>query len=266
MTPRLRTLEIDFQELSAEIAALQGDVTTAAEEYRRVLDMRRKGLRSGLAPEHFLMEWLSKTRVSMDGQIEPGPFCAYVETHLRLARVLRRAGRPYEAEDILGECRTVTTVLVAERPNALRYRIADANVWALAAEHLIETRPAEAKIIYRRARQIWAEAVQQFPHAHDFVSGVHGFQTDWDHFQAIGRHFTDLPGRETDEEKLNTHQTVWFLHTNGRSWARVEEWEGAIRDYENPSPSEITTTPTTGSSSPSPTPSSASVTRRKRGS
>jgi serine/threonine protein kinase/tetratricopeptide (TPR) repeat protein len=229
---RLRTLGIDFQELSAELAEMEGDAATAAEEYRRALDVRRKGLRSGLTPMHLLMEWLSKQNVALDGLIEPGPFCAYVETHLRLARVVGRAGRPYEAEDILGECRTVTDVLVAERPNALRYRIANANVWALTAELLIETRLAEAEIIYRRARQIWAEAVQQFPHAHDFVSGVYGFQTDWDHFQAIGRHFSDLPGRETDVEKLNTHQTVWFLHTNGRSWARVEEWEGAIRDFE----------------------------------
>jgi serine/threonine protein kinase/tetratricopeptide (TPR) repeat protein len=229
---RLRTPEIDLAELAAELATLKGDFAAAADQFREVLDMRRESLRSGIAPERFFMESVFNASVNLDGQIEPGPFCGYVETQLRLVQVLRQADRPYSAEVLLGECTTVTACLVAERPNALRYHVADANVLAMASELRADDRPAEAEILYRRARQVWSETANEFPHAKDYVSGVHGLQSDWKYFDELGRRFPELPATETDTEKLNIHETVWHHHANGLSWARAGHWKAAIGEFE----------------------------------
>jgi hypothetical protein len=174
---RLRTLEIDVLELSAELAGIRGDLPAAAEQYRNALDTSLKGLCAGVAPSVFFTKAVFAGSIKLDGMIEPGPFCSYLETHLRLADVLRRVDRPYEAEAILGECRNVTVPVVAERTNALRYRIADVNSWVLAAELLAERRPADAETAFRRARQLWTNNIQQFPHAKLYVSGTYRFSS-----------------------------------------------------------------------------------------
>jgi serine/threonine protein kinase len=229
---RLRELELDLRELSAKLANLQGDLTAAAEEYRRTLDMRREGLLSGVAPAHLINESFYNHSKAADGLTEPGPFGNYVETQLQFAEVLHQVGRPYEAEDILGECRLVTSYMTVLCPNSLRYHIAEANVWALAADLLADGRPAEAELIHRRARQIWAQSIEKFPRAKDYVSGVYGLQSDWNRFEHMRLRFAQLPAMENDTEKLKTRETVWFLHTEGRGEARVEEWEIAIRQFE----------------------------------
>jgi tetratricopeptide (TPR) repeat protein len=123
----------------------------------------------------------------------------------------------------------VTVAVVAEKPNALRYRIADATTWALAAELLAERRPIEAEIAYRRARQLWMETIEQFPHAKHYVSGIHGHQTDWERFQGVEHLFRDLPASESEDKVVNTNETVFHQHSwSGRGWARAGLWKNAI--------------------------------------
>ena len=226
-----REIQIDFQELAAKTAQLRGDLSGAAEAYRLALDMHRDLLPGKIAPEHFFMESAFKISTNMDGQIQFGPFCEYVEADQRLAKVLHRYGRPYAAENILGECRTVTAVLVAERPNSLRYRVADANTWTLAAELLSHSRPAEASILLQRAREIWLQILQRFPQAKQSVSGVHGIESDWQYFQTVNDHFDELPTRK-GESTAEEHDTIFYHHSNGRSWTRIQDWEAAKQAFE----------------------------------
>ena len=102
--------------------------------------------------------------ISMDGLIEPGPFCGYMETQQRLAQVLNRMNRPYAAERCLGECSSAVTAIVAERPNSLRYNVAHANTWMLVAELLADRRSKDAETAYHEAKKLWTEINETFPH------------------------------------------------------------------------------------------------------
>ena len=170
--------------------------------------------------EHFFMESFFKKSTNMDGQIEFGPFCEYVEADQRLAKLLRRYGRPYAAENILGECRSVTAVLVADRPNSFRFHVADANSWTSAAELLSESRPAEASVLFRHARDVWAQILQRFPQAERFVSDVHGIEPDWQYFQTVSNVFDGLQLSE-DGPPADERDTVFYHHSNGHSWAWI---------------------------------------------
>ena len=230
---RFLGLEIALVELSAELAVSRDDLTSAMEQYQTALEMRRATLHAGFAPERFIMEAAFKKSTSLDGQIEPGPFCGYVETQLKLADVLRRVDRPYAAEAMLGEAASAMAIVVAEYPNALRYRIADANIWALAAELLADRRPAEAQTLYRRARQVWTQAIEEFPHAREYVSGVHGLKADWTAYRDIEQLFPNVPATEDEETPVSYRDTVFHARSTGRSWASVALWDDAIRDFEH---------------------------------
>ena len=94
---------IDFHELGAEIAELREDHNAAAEEFRFALTLRRDRLPGEFAPEHFFMESVFNRSTNTDGQIQFEPFCEYVETDLKLAKVLHRSDRPYATARQLGK-------------------------------------------------------------------------------------------------------------------------------------------------------------------
>jgi len=102
----------------------------------------------------------------------------------------------------------------------------------MAAELLADRRPAEADLLYRKATQVWVETLEQFPHAKEYVSGVHGLQSDWEYLQDVGRKFAQLPVIEPGQEEIDANQTVWHQHSTARSWVGVDLWESAISSFE----------------------------------
>jgi hypothetical protein len=166
--------------------------------------------------------------VTYDGNFEPGPFCSYVETQLQLADVLRRSDRPHDAEVEAGAAVLVANVLRAERPDVLRYRVACANAWAMAAYLLSTVRAEESKPAYRVAARHWFEALQKFPGAERYQSGVHGRLTDLQFFRETFP--GDLAQKAATDEEMNASlgDNVFAHHARTISWFRGGEWKGAV--------------------------------------
>jgi tetratricopeptide (TPR) repeat protein len=188
-------LELDLLLLLGEISESEGALEAAAEFYRRALEVRRLSFHARLAPADLIMRFVRgqnpKAPVdkgnSFDGQFERGPFCSYIETELRLVRVLNRLGRPYEAEYLLHQAKLATGVIWSERIGAgvLRYHVANANVWAMQAELLHKHRPDEAQAARDHAVLIWRDTLARFPYAATYKSGVHGATSDFELFRGL---------------------------------------------------------------------------------
>jgi tetratricopeptide (TPR) repeat protein len=177
-------LEIDLLQLLAEIREAEGALEQSAEHYREALDLRRSNFKARLEPADFIVQTRLTNQDNYDGQFEHAAFCRYIETQLRLARVLGALGRADEAEHILGECTLAAPVIWAHRENMVRYHVAEANAWALSAELLAEARPAEAEPARQHAILIWRHILAWFPGAPAYRSGVHGAINDFQWFRA----------------------------------------------------------------------------------
>jgi tetratricopeptide (TPR) repeat protein/sugar lactone lactonase YvrE len=221
--------EMDLLVQCGDIAARQGELENAIAHYRESLELQRESFKEQRTPEQFNN---AKFAGEVSSEPEPGPFARYVETQLRLADVLRRAGRPYDAEMELGSCEYVTRVLVGvSRPNALRYRILQANVWATAA-HLAasQDRTDEVEGPRRIAARIWLDALEEFPHAADYTSGVHGRHSDFDWFRK------SFPGELTEnaatpDEADNFRDTPFGRRATAATAFRREDWQGALGEF-----------------------------------
>ncbi|MEX2141598.1 MAG: protein kinase [Pirellulales bacterium] len=222
--------EIQLVVQTADIAAQQGELEEAIAHYRNSLALQRQSLKAQRTPEDFVN---AKFAADVSTEPEPGPFCRYVETQLKLADALRRSGRPYEAEQELGSCELVTRVLRdIARPRVLRYRVLQANVWAMAAQlSSAEERPDDAQILRRIAARLWLNALQEFPNANVYVSGTHNRQRDLEWFQET------FPGdvaenAATVREGNNFRDTPFVRRAAAMYSFRRQQWSAALRCFE----------------------------------
>jgi len=137
---------------------------------------------------------------------------------------LRRMGRLHDAELEFGPSVLVTNVLVAARPKVLRYRVANANAWAMTARLLAQDRPEESIFCFRVAARLWLDAVQRFPDAITYRSGVHGAVEDLEFFRKA------LPGDLAEnaatpkEVDAAIGDTLFAHHARATSWFRAGAW------------------------------------------
>jgi serine/threonine protein kinase len=212
---------------AARIADQRGQSNEAIKHYRSALDLMRQSFKARRTPEGVVTGSMAR-QLSDDGNWENGPFCRYVEVQLQLADVLRRAGRPHDAELELGASVLVANQLSAKRPRALRYRVACANAWAIVAQLLSTDRADESKAAYRVAARHWVNALQAFPHAGEYQSGVHGWLADLEYFRDV------FPGRLAEnaashkELDVSLGDTVFAHHARATSWFRGQEWSGSL--------------------------------------
>jgi serine/threonine protein kinase len=179
-------MEIDALELLGEISESDGALAAAAEHYRDALDLGRSLLKAGREPADFIVQTsIPFQQDYQDGQFEHGPFCRYLETQLRLARVFQLLGRMEKAEQLLGDCTHTAAAICSRRQSVVRYHIAHANAWAMAAELLADIRPLEAEPARNHAMQIWQQTVLRFPHSPEYRSGVHGPVNDYMWFRGV---------------------------------------------------------------------------------
>ena len=192
--------------------------------------MMRQGFRGGLDPVLFAVGAFQGT-TNLDEDNQPGGFCEYVETQLRLAEVLKAIDLPYEAERVLGECTRTTQLLCDTRQGILRYQVARANSWAQTALLLSEDRPRESAAALKWATTIWTRTLSQFPNAPLYRSGVHGHTRDLAWFR---QHFSEQPldggpanDRPHDENSV-VRETTFVQHALGISVFRSGMWKWSI--------------------------------------
>jgi tetratricopeptide (TPR) repeat protein len=229
----LSKLEEGLEMQLAKIDLAEGRLEEAAEHFRGTLESQRRNFKAGMDPILFSVNTIMG-KASMDENFEPDPFCSYVETQLRLAAVLRELGRPYQTEQLLGECTRTSMVLCDTRPDILRYRVARANGWARTGQLLAQRRPEESRQAWQYADAIWQDTLAQFPHAAQYRSGVHGRRTDREWFQ---EHRPQLKPSRTERSleyaqfKHPLRQTAFEQHAYGLSWYRAGAWKSAIDSF-----------------------------------
>jgi serine/threonine protein kinase len=217
-------LETDLLLLLGELSEAERDLEQAAERYREVLDLRRSFFLSRRKPTDFFVQNYLQNQDNYDGQFEHAPFCRYIETQLRLSRVLDQLRHVEEAGRILGECTLASAVIWADRPNVLRYHVADANGWAMMAELLRDEHAAEAEAALAHARLTWEDILARFPHAARYRSGVHGQVNDFEWFRGkLPQDVSDSLSPRRARDRLTRPRNSFTGSAADRNWQDAEQ-------------------------------------------
>jgi serine/threonine protein kinase len=223
-------LEAQLIDLIGQIAEARGDWAQARQLYLSGLEIQRRNLQSRKEPSQLIV---SSSFLGEAGRLESAAFSGYIETQLRLARVLIQIECPYEAENRLGQCQLASYVISADRLDILRYHVAEANTWALLWQVIQTRRPNEAAVVLDYAVQIWHEILARFPNASEFRSGVHGFENDLAWFRGL---------LDSAHDKQLMDQELWIVPATlrappniafhrdaaGRSWLDAGQPERAL--------------------------------------
>jgi tetratricopeptide (TPR) repeat protein len=219
-------LETDITELLGQISESENELAQAAEHYRQALDLQLSAFKGNREPADFLVQANLLGQDFADGQLELAPFCRYIETQLRLARVLHRLDQWNGAEQILGECELAAPVIWSYRENVLRYYVAEANAWGMAAELLADARPAEADPARKYAIVIWQDILAKFPHAAKYRSGIHGSINDFERFRGrLSAQLADSlsPCIVPSDLRLTRPEIAFTQRARERSWQDAEQ-------------------------------------------
>ena len=221
--------EARLTEQLGRIAFATDKPAKAEQLFREALQLRTDGLSGRRDPILFFVESAFKQELNFEKHFQLVPFCEYVEIQLELARVLMKLGKPYAAEEVLGECTRTTQMLCDTRPDVLRFRVARANSWALASRLLGQRRPHESQLALDWASTVWRDTQRTFEFAPAYRSGVNGQLNDLDWFE---REFPDARNRsdtlEFENENAAVRETVFVQRALGLSWFRADFWEQAI--------------------------------------
>jgi serine/threonine protein kinase len=215
---QLLELSAELHEIVGEIRLAQGKAAEAVEAFRGALELRRERL-GGRTPIE-LSRAIFKNEAWRYG--EPRAVADYCATQLRLATALTSAGRPYEAESILGDALMEASVLndtfitEVSRGN-LRFWVLHANAAAAVGQRLSERGSPEASHFLQLAGALWSEMRLQFPQAELFQSGAHGVMRDWDWFRSRHSDIASRPGTR-ESLKLDDEQTAFWTRTRARFW------------------------------------------------
>ena len=224
-------LEVQLLDLIGQIREARGDWTNAKEAYLSSLTVRRQNLTNHKEPS----QWFVTTSFKgQSGVYEDAAFCGYIETQLRLSRVLCQLDRRYEAEYRLGQCQLASYVISSHRPDVIRYQVAEADSSALLWQAIHDRRPNEARIVLDHAMQIWHEEIlARFPNAARYRSGVHGFQNDLAWFRTLLTAQQDARLMDKTQWALPASwrgpPDIAFAHdASGRSWLDAGDPKAAV--------------------------------------
>ena len=223
-------LETQLRMELAELEVASGKLEQGIEQLENCLERFVKNLPKGLRPADIIMRSVFLGEFDLDANFEPGPFCTYVETQLQLAEVLRRGDKPYQAEHHLGEAKLVSFVLRKDKPFSLRYRVVEANTWALVAKLLADVRSSEADIARQLAAELWRETLSAFPAADKYRSGIHGRWVDYEWFvHEFRKH--EYESESSQDWRAASNETSFADRARARSWFRNGQFAGALRRY-----------------------------------
>ena len=227
---QLKLVEVKLNEELGELSAEARQLADAEKYFRDALDLRRSTFKSGREPARFYVDSFFNKQLPFDANHEMGPFCGYVETQLRLARILAQRGRAYAAELALGECEMTIDLVCAMAPDVVRYRVARANCWAQAAQLLEDERPSEAVVARQWAAAIWRDTLSHFPHAQDYCSDVNGDCSDVAWFERTfpGDLAAQAPFEYQPHSPDAVKQTAFFQHALGIALYQGGQWKGAM--------------------------------------
>ena len=209
----------------AELYDAAGQLPLAAEQFRKALLLQQQTFKSRLKPIQYDLRLFFFGKFRDDQYHEAQPFCDYIETQIRLSSVLRRLGRPHEAELLLSEAERMSLMGWKGR-GTLRYGAAWANSRAELSLLLQPFRPQEAERAARAAADVWQDVLSSHAHAQRFCSGVHGLQRDVEWFRETFSQ-QDL----AVNQGADFHRTVFYSHGEGVWYLEAEEYDTAIGDF-----------------------------------
>jgi tetratricopeptide (TPR) repeat protein len=231
-------LEAQATEQLAAVAADRDELTRAAELLRQALVLKQQLLRDKRRPALFFVGLLNPhEKLKMDEGYEPASFFSYSETQLQLACVLTALDRPYEAEQLLGECLSTAYMLCnGSNTNVLRNLLLYGSVLDAAGDLLSRDRPQEANSMRRSADYVWRAVVAYFPQAvndarlpramrdrliwHRENGAAELSQSEISVYRSLGTSKSPVP------------ETTFDIHAAALSQYHVGRWQEAIRHFE----------------------------------
>jgi tetratricopeptide (TPR) repeat protein len=132
---------------------------------------------------------------------------------------------------MLGEAAKICEIMTnmyPDHPDKLQIAVAQANNFAQLALLLPEQRAREAALAEQRARWLWQRALQQWPRARQYRSGVRGPECDYDWFTRT------FPGQVAASESTGQEPpgprggTIFWHHTTGVMMLEFHLYQGAI--------------------------------------
>jgi serine/threonine protein kinase/tetratricopeptide (TPR) repeat protein len=227
---RFLEVQADLGETLAEVLLAQGESEKAVDQLRQALSVRRERL-GGRNPSqlYFAVFFEQKQPISWR-YVEPLAIADYCQTQLRLAAALSGAGRPYEAQCMLGESLINAQIVNDSRGDILRFWVLHANAAAAVGEHLTARDSPEAPHYLQLAAALWNEMQLQFPRAIEFQSGTHGPMRDWDWFRASYLDYASQKGTR-ESLKLNSRDTAFWQHVLGHEQFQNEAWDSAVNHF-----------------------------------
>ncbi|MEX2137727.1 MAG: serine/threonine-protein kinase [Pirellulales bacterium] len=205
----LAKAEFDLLNTLAAIEAEQEQHAAAATHYRDALAVLREGLEDGKSPQVIQTNMVHTVWGNPGNPHWKGTFvaaetnCDYADTQIKLAKVLMKLGRRYEAEYQLGEAVNVTAGAGFEMSPVLRYRVTLANAYAVSALLCEEWQPGDAPVLLDAALFMWNGALRDFEAASKYRSGVHRPLDDLDWFRAQFGYRSELPAAK-ERKRGNT--------------------------------------------------------------
>jgi serine/threonine protein kinase len=218
----------DLHENQAEVLLAQGKLDEAIRSFRQALGLRARRLGGRTSSQLRLYAYDEDVRAS-SLYFEPLAIAEYCDTQLRLAALLPAAGRPYEAECILGDALLMAEHIHENASNSPQCAVLHANAVIAAAERLAATqRNDEAEHHFQLAAAVWKEARDKSTEAAKFRSGLHGELRDWEWFREM---YPDLAGLNLTQESLNRlyWKTAFWSQTQGRALYQNGSWLTASR-------------------------------------
>jgi tetratricopeptide (TPR) repeat protein len=177
----LQELEIRLLDQLADIEAAQKNHQQAAAHFREILALRRKTFEQERCPSDIVASMFRTIlggKNNWQGNYDPQSFCAYAETQVKLAKLLIKMGRRYEAECQLGEV-MITLSVIANYPRlGLRYEVALANAYAVAVPLCDDWQNSQSSLLRDAAVAIWQRLLAESEENAEYRSGVHGHQDD----------------------------------------------------------------------------------------
>jgi serine/threonine protein kinase len=237
----LALLEAQASEQLADVAFDRGELLRAAELLRETLALKQQLLRAKRRPAVFLAALFTEhQRVKMHEGEETVPFCSFAQTQLQLALVLRSLGRPYEAEQLLGEAMiTVGMMGDLENTNARQIMLLYGKVYEAAADLLSSERPHEADAMRQSADCVWRAVAAYFPKVvelPDLPPSIR--QRLKSHVRSAAakpaydaiRRYRSLQDSRSDKRPLP--KTSFDRHAYALAWYHAENWNEAIKAFE----------------------------------
>jgi tetratricopeptide (TPR) repeat protein len=220
----------DFHENHAEVLLAQGKPDQAISSFRQSLKLRGQRL-GGRTATQLRLAVLDRDLRASSRYFEPRAIFEYCDTLLRLAALLPAAGRPYEAECMLGEAFLMAEHIIYYSTTSHHFVVLYANTAIAAAERLADSaRSDEAERFYQLAAALWYDVRRESSEVEQFRSGLHGNKRDWDWFRETYPDLVDLGVSRESLAQIH-YQTAFWSQTHGRANYQNGSWLVASQHF-----------------------------------